>query len=216
MKRIIKKSIVKLPLEKGVVSNTLEVSDPTTTAPSTEIIEQMTNIPKDGIIAFDSFKIPEGYNEVLLSDIIPVATASNNGLMSNTDKQKMEGLSSVITVTKSMNLSAANTWYDVGISGGGTLTTGTYIVQVDVTSFAGQANHWLEKYSGVMSWYSGGTNSSEATEVYLHNAGHADNGAKISIRTLRQPSGGTLKLQIATTVAMTAARNIIFKFRKIM
>lgn len=59
-----KKSIVELPKAHGSVSDTLSVEDKVTNAPSINLVQQMTGIPQDGVIAFDGTLIPEGYEEV--------------------------------------------------------------------------------------------------------------------------------------------------------
>lgn len=64
MKYIIKKSVVELPQASGSISDTLNVEDKIKNAPSINLVEQMTGIPQEGVIAFDGAEIPEGYEEV--------------------------------------------------------------------------------------------------------------------------------------------------------
>ena len=64
-----------------------------------------------------------------------------------------------------------------------------------------------------MSWYSGGTNNTGADEISLHCAGHANNGRHLYLRTVRTPSGGHLKLQIACTNNLNSS-TYEFRFRK--
>lgn len=70
--------------------------------------------------------------------------------------------------------------------------------------------------SGVMSWYSGTTNSGNSSEIFLHNAGLADNNNAIYLRTLRVAGSKTLKLQIACKVAATGTDTLTFKFRRLI
>ena len=140
-------------------------------------------------------------------------TTSYSGLMTASDKQKLDALGGIATITKSLKLTTA--WMDTGISGKN-LDTGTYVVQVSGLSSDDGISTYGEIWSGVMSWYAGTTNSTNAEEILLHNAGHADNSGEIYLRTTRTSSGGNFKLQIASNIAATKADNIIFKFRKLI
>lgn len=218
MKYIQKKIVSELPKTVGSITDTLNVEDKSRNAPSINLVQTMAGVPTEGIIAYETEdgSIPEGYEEVENPNEIPVVTTTTNGLMSAGDKAKLDALdmSGVITKTFSINMSSANTWYDTGITGSD-LYTGTYIVQM-WCNFGGQANIWDEYYSGVMSWYHGGTNSTVANQIGLHNAGHAPNNGNIMLRTLRQSSGGHLKLQIASALAMSASRDVVLRFRRII
>ena len=66
-----------------------------------------------------------------------------------------------------------------------------------------------------MSWYAGGTNNSDADEIFLHKAGHATNGESLFLRTCRHP-GGVLSLQISSTTNFGVEKNLTFKFRKMI
>lgn len=141
-----------------------------------------------------------------------VATSTSNGLMSSTDKTKLDDFSRVISIQKQIKLTTD--WQDTGIAGN-SLETGTYVVQVSgFTSSYTQL--YSEIYSGVMSWYSGGTNSENSSEIFLHNAGHADNSNAIYLRTLRTSGNTSLKLQIACKVAATGTDTLTFKFRRLI
>ena len=76
--------------------------------------------------------------------------------------------------------------------------------------------HYSEYYSGIMSWYADGTNSTDADEILLHKAGHASNGRHVYLRTIRTLNSGYLKLQISCTHAFSAASSITFKFKKLI
>ena len=84
----------------------------------------------------------------------------------------------VISMTKSLKLSSANTWYDTGIDTTSGLESGTYLMQVYINngSNTGQYN---EYFSGIISWHSGTTNSSNSDIIYLSKAGHARNNSVI-------------------------------------
>lgn len=141
-----------------------------------------------------------------------VATASSNGLMSSTDKTKLDDFSRVISIQKQIKLTTD--WQDTGIAGNN-LETGTYVVQVSGFNWS-YTQIYSEMYSGIMSWYSDATNSGNSSEIFLHNAGHADNSNAIYLRTLRTAGNNYLKLQIACKVAATGTDTLTFKFRRLI
>lgn len=152
-------------------------------------------------------------NAVFTDTTYPDVTTSAHGLMTAADKQKLDALGGITTITKSLTLTTA--WQNTGISGDN-LSTGTYVVQVSGLTYDDGLNTYMEIWSGVMSWYASNTNGgSSADEILLHNAGHADNGNDIYLRTLRN-SSGVLALQIAANGNSTKADNITFKFRKLI
>lgn len=141
-----------------------------------------------------------------------VATSTSNGLMSSTDKTKLDDFSRVISIQKQIKMTTD--WQDTGIAGN-SLETGTYVVQVSGFN-SSYTQLYSEIYSGVMSWYSGGTNSENSSEIFLHNAGHADNTNAVYLRTLRTGGNTSLKLQIACRVAATGTDTLTFKFRRLI
>lgn len=141
-----------------------------------------------------------------------VASSSSNGLMSSTDKTKLDDFSRVISIQKQIKLTTD--WLDTGIAGN-SLDTGTYVVQMSGFN-SSYTQLYSEIYSGVMSWYSGTTNSGNSSEIFLHNAGLADNNNAIYLRTLRVAGSKTLKLQIACKVAATGTDILTFKFRRLI
>ncbi len=140
-----------------------------------------------------------------------VATSTSNGLMSSTDKTKLDDFGCVISIQKQIKLTTD--WQDTGIAGT-SLDTGTYVIQVSGFN-SSYTKIYSEIYSGVISWYSGATNSENSSEIFLHNAGHADNNA-IYLRTLRTTGSGSLKLQIACKTAATGTDTLTFKFRRLI
>ena len=142
-----------------------------------------------------------------------VATTSSNGLMSADDKTKMDGFSRIISIQKQIKLTTD--WQDVGIAGTN-LESGTYVVQVSGfnSDYTGLYN---EMYSGIMTWYASETNSDNSSEIFLHNAGHADNANAIYLRTSRRGYGnGGLHLQIACREAASGTDTLTFKFRRLI
>ena len=152
-------------------------------------------------------------NAKFTDTIYGVATASSNGLMSSTDKTKLDDFSRVISIQKQIKLTTD--WQDVGISGED-LETGTYVVQV--SGFNSEYTQlYYEIYSGIMSWYASKTNDLNNDEIFLHNAGHASNSNDIYLRTSRRLNGnGDLHLQIACKVAATGTDTLTFKFRRLI
>lgn len=120
--------------------------------------------------------------------------------------------------TYSTTMTLTNTWQDTGVTGNsGLLESGTYLVTVGgFTSEGTDYQLWSETYTGIMYWYTGGTNSSNACEIHLHNSGHADNTMKVQLRTLRQSTGNYLKLQIYSTYKCTASTPVTFKFKRLL
>lgn len=141
-----------------------------------------------------------------------VATATANGLMSSTDKTKMDDFGKVVSIQKSIKLTT--NWQDTGITGTN-LETGTYVIQVSGFN-SSYTQLYSEIYSGTMSWFAGQTNSTNSSEIFLHNAGHADNSNALYLRTTRSSSNGYLKLQVAVKTAATGTDTLTFKFRRLI
>ena len=139
-----------------------------------------------------------------------VGNVKHQGLTmtSGTDIDQLKTFTQTLTITTS--------WQDTGIDGSD-LTTGTYIVQLlaDDDEVAGTYSVY---YSGMMSWYSSGTNDADFTsEIALHRAGHADVGRTLYLRTSTNNSGGNdLELQIAGNYNATGSDSYIFKFRRMI
>ena len=121
--------------------------------------------------------------------------------------------------TFSKDITVTDTWADIdGFYGGNDaflVSTGTYIVQVYYkTSFAN--NMWDGYFSGIMSWYTGKTNSNNADEIVLHRAGHAY-GNTIYLRTAESPNTDDkpyTKLQISANKSLSQ-NTYTFKFKRI-
>ena len=143
---------------------------------------------------------------------MPGATSTTNGIMSKEDKAKLDTIGDVKKYTKSITLTTD--WQDFGVSGED-LETGSYMIQIEPTD-SSTTSMWYEIHTGMMSWYSGGTNSTDGDEIILHSAGHASNGRHIYLRTVRTKDSKKLKLQIAFSHTLTTATDISIKFRKLI
>ena len=141
-----------------------------------------------------------------------------NGTMRHNGLSMSSGttVDQLTTITKSLTITAA--WMDTGIKATN-LATGTYIVQIyNVSDHGSGGLNYEETYSGIMSWYAGNTNSTEATEIPLTAAGHAPNDNHIYLRVMRTLSADTnnLKLQIRKDTSMSSAYTYTFKFRRMI
>lgn len=130
----------------------------------------------------------------------------------------------LVTITK--NLTVTQEWMDTGIYGPANdangvqqLFTGTYIIEVCAdTGDIGNSRLWSVRWSGVMSWYGGITNSTNTDEILLHCAGHAY-GTTIYLRTINSNRTDTIpytRLQIAASTNYTAEHTFTFKFKRVI
>lgn len=129
----------------------------------------------------------------------------------------LETVGKIKEFKKTVSVSAANTWYDTGITGSD-LETGTYIMEA-YTNSSGVNKQYQERMSGVVAWYHGGTNDSTADEIPLSKAGHARNAHDIRFRIARSrstESPNTIRLQVSDTIAWSGAGIFTIKFRKII
>ena len=112
-----------------------------------------------------------------------------------------------------------SSWYTV-TNDGSHLSSGTWVVQVNINSAGGAGSGQLynETYSGVFTWFTGVTNSNSVNNIPLHYAGHAPNAEVISIRTARQGHPGTnLLLQIKSNMSWGGTvRATTFHFRRLI
>jgi hypothetical protein len=140
--------------------------------------------------------------------------AAANYVRNDVDGTDSTALFRLTTITKSLTITTS--WLDTGIIGAN-LATGCYMISLYVDNYAVNGGHYQETYTGMMSWFSTGTNATDYDEIVLHKSGHAPNGAYINLRTIRQLSGGTnLKLQIISSVSTNGASSYVFKFRRLI
>lgn len=174
---------------------------------------QYDNASKYQGIVYDGTKLAT--SGTFKADYFDGVAKDSQTLAGSTLAQIIEAAGGVVTITK--NLKPTVDWLDTGIAGTA-LSTGTYVVQVSGLSSGNTPGIYSEIWSGIFSWYSGGTNSTNSDEILLHNAGHADNSNELYLRTIRQraTSGGVMKLQMAVKRASTSTVDVTFKFRKMI
>lgn len=156
-----------------------------------------------GVINNADIKNPEQY--VLTAD-------GGYTLLDQTSNESVHEFDKNITVTSE--------WMDIdGFYGGNKsfLTqSGTYIVQVYIN---GTGDDIYENYfSGIMSWYTGYTNSNNADEIILHRVGH-DYSNTIYLRTkefltTNEANPSYIKLQISANIDLKE-HTYKFKFKRI-
>ena len=131
-------------------------------------------------------------------------------MFANTD-----GFGKIYVFTKTITIDT--NWSSTGIVSGN-LPSGVYIIYM--TGIYDTDMSWQNSniYAGIMSWFSGNTNSSERSEIILHTTGHAHNNYRIFLSTLSH--GGNITesttLEIKSNIAFTRATTITFKFIKII
>ena len=143
-------------------------------------------------------------------------SASFDGSANISISTSIANLGGVVTITKSLKLTTD--WMDTGILCSQLGNSGTYAVQIGPFSdYSVGSSQYNEYYSGIMSSYSGGSNSSAYDEIPLHRCGHAPNSGCIYLRILRVGENtSSPKIQIASAQNYTSAYSITFKFRQLI
>lgn len=139
-----------------------------------------------------------------------------NCFPANENSLEVNGLdiSTVIEFTKSLQLQA-DTWIDVGISGKD-LQSGTYIMQVFMDDASEHNGQWIERISGIVTWFEDPTNSEDADDIPISKAGHAKNAHNIKLRITRTLNKGSVKLQMYDDKQWYARANVVFRFKRLI
>lgn len=190
-------------------------------------VNDISGVPSIEIFDTGKIQLAETFGNVL------VGTSVDNG----TDKLQVKGtllhsgltptdgtaIDQIKTITKSLTLSTD--WQDVGINAAD-LATGTYMVQLIANDSGSGGSNTNEYYSGIMSWYSGDTDSGvemPTDEIILHRAGASKEinnttYSNLYLRTYRTPTDDplNLKLQIYSNAANASSSNYVFKFRRMI
>ena len=116
--------------------------------------------------------------------------------------------------------STAGTYAEVMESNDVITATGTYSVQMFVDDHTVGGTQYDEFYSGVMTWFATGTNDGGVgaiSEIPLHRAGHAGNSGIMYLRTRETTApDNVLKLEIMCNKTYTGAKNVVFKFVRLI
>jgi hypothetical protein len=122
--------------------------------------------------------------------------------------------SSTFSYTSTVTLSP--TWQNTGVSSLN-LGTGAYLVTCNADDYSVGGGQYNCTYTGLMYFFAGSTNGSDANEIVLHHTGHADNGRYIYLRTLNtySPDNKTY-LQISGNGTNSGASNYQFTFKKLL
>ena len=146
--------------------------------------------------------------------------------MDNTaDKTTVDGLINRVTTIESRfpviditkTIAIGTDWTDTGIIGPD-LPPGGYIVHFDGIYCGSSTWEVLTRYTGIMSWYDVGTNSSEACEISLHHSGYANGADIVQLRTLTHYSDDPspyMHLQIKANGNTSNAQSVTFHFLKL-
>lgn len=153
-----------------------------------------------------------GFAKTASSDSYVLLGGGGHKLVSDFMLKTEELSNNLTTITKSLNVTQA--WMDTGITSTNLPASGTYIVQVHVNTNDSIGDMYNCYSSGVMSWYTYGTNDTETDEIILHRSGHAY-GKTIYLRTVMQ-NKGILKLQIGASSDIGKASTYTFKFKRII
>jgi hypothetical protein len=122
--------------------------------------------------------------------------------------------SSTFSYTSSVTLSP--TWQNTGVSSTN-LGTGAYLVTCNADDFGVGGGQYNCTYTGLMYFFAGTTNGSNANEIVLHHSGHADQGRYIYLRTLGTlVADGKTYLQISGNGTNSGASNYQFTFKKLL
>jgi len=169
-------------------------------------------------------------NELISPDGTQTATLDNTGaltisgpLIFATDSTRQitaytgqsGGSDTIVTITVSMQLNTS--WQDTGITGPN-LSTGTWLVQLYANDISAGGQNITEYYSGIMSWFSGVTDSNQelpTDEIQLHRTGASQDGG-LYLRTLRSAHYTYLSLQMFSNNATRGTANYVFTFRKML
>lgn len=200
-------------VNKGFYLEVYIIWEETGSAPRQRVMQRITT--REGVIytrGFDENGVWFAWRRSWDTGNLGTVTVSANGIMTKEDKAKLDSIGGIITATKSLTLTT--NWQDYGISGDN-IATGSYMIQIQPTtsSVTGMEE---EIHTGMMSWYSGTTNSTDGDEIILHAAGKNSGGQHIYLRTVRSASNGKMKLQIAFSKTATTATNVVIKFRKLI
>lgn len=144
-------------------------------------------------------------------------TTTINGTLSHNGITPTSGTNIDQIATYALSVTLTDQWQDTTINAND-LATGTYIVQVLIDDDANGGTQNTEYYSGVMSWYSGDTDSLTTDEIMLHRAGISPGSNAIFLRIARTLTANVndMVLQISGTNNDSSSSTVTFKFRRMI
>jgi hypothetical protein len=120
------------------------------------------------------------------------------------------------TFSYTANLTLTTSFQNTGVSSAN-LGTGAYLVTCNANDFGVGGGQYDCTYTGLMYFFAGATNGSDANEIVLHHTGHADNGRYIYLRTLNTVGAdGKTYLQISGNGTNSGASNYQLTFKKLL
>lgn len=163
----------------------------------------------------------------------PIANSAGIIMKDNTTLQ--QNLYPVIHINRKVNITEENVWTDVGIDGSvfyhlnlqnkSIIKYGAYAMLLNINpisgtdgdgNYLGKANIYDESGIGIISGYSGNTNSGNDNEIPMSWNGHAPNNALMKLRWLRVSGSKSPKLQISCNKSWNVECNLNFYFRKLI
>jgi hypothetical protein len=111
----------------------------------------------------------------------------------------------------------AGSWNETGIDGTDIGNNGSYVIQVYSNTQGAGASNYSMYWTGTMSWYAFGTNSSNTSEIYLNSAGHY-RGMDLELRTISSGNGNvppSMRINFKSNQTLSG-HAVVFKFRRLM
>jgi hypothetical protein len=178
------------------------------------------------VVVTDAFGSTFSKEYVLDKGMFPlfIDTAKNsvgiNCFPVNEQSLEVNGLdiSTIKELKKTIKLNA-NAWTNVGINYTD-LASGTYVMEIFINhNTSAISNQFGERISGILSWYSLTTNSTNTDVIPVSKSGHARNNHNIQVRVARTTTAtgeGYLRLQMMDDVAWNGEGEVLFRFKRLI
>jgi hypothetical protein len=122
------------------------------------------------------------------------------------------------TFTYSASLTLSTTWQNTGVTSANLTVGGVYLVSCYANDYAVGGAQYMCTYTGLMFWYTDGTNSTSTnSEIPLHHSGHHDGFRYIYLRTVSSTSAdGKTYLQIRGNGNNSGASTYSLTFKRLL